>query len=111
MPFSNLIISRAWNRQAGLCAYCGKKLTWNNYQNGDEGAWHPHHRKPESEGGSDTLDNCVVLCINEPVCHLFIGHGGNWAIYCELNDQDLPYLYAGNRMNSKEFEQFKEDSS
>jgi len=27
-----------------------------------EGGWEAHHRVPESQGGSDKLDNCAIVC-------------------------------------------------
>jgi len=96
MPFPAVIVARAWNRQGSRCAYCGKALNRENRDRGMSGAWHPHHRKPESEGGTDTLRNCVILCINPPNCHFHIGHGGmSWMHYESLSDSGLPYLYYG----------------
>jgi hypothetical protein len=98
MPFPAGIIARAWNRQGGRCAYCGRVLTRANRDKGEYGAWHPHHRKPQVEGGTDVLRNCVILCVNPPNCHFSIGHGGvGWMHYEPLSDSELPYLYEGRR--------------
>jgi len=95
MAFSWDVIERAWDRQGGLCAGCGKTLVWDNKDRGTRGAWQAHHRKPISYEGSDYLSNCVLLCINTPCCHLNIGHNGNYSNRVVLYDGDLPDLYAG----------------
>jgi RNA-directed DNA polymerase len=48
-----------WNRQEGICPVCGQKIT-------TETGWHSHHRIWRSLGGSDGLDNRVLL---HPNCH------------------------------------------
>lgn len=97
MAFPLGVIQDAWDRQDGKCASCCKTLVAGNRDYGTYGAWHAHHRKPLSEGGTDTLRNCVLLCINEPEnCHWNVGHGGiGWYYYAPLSDSDLPCLYAG----------------
>lgn len=94
--FTTQVIKNAWIRQGGKCAACGKELTLDNRDRGEVGAWHAHHRKPLSEGGGNTLRNCVILCINELNCHFNIGHGGLSTDHYEpLSDFELPYLYSG----------------
>jgi hypothetical protein len=94
--FTAQVIKNAWIRQRGRCAACGKELTLDNRDRGEVGAWHAHHRKPLSEGGGNTLRNCVILCANEPNCHFNIGHGGLSTDHYEpLSDFELPYLYTG----------------
>lgn len=93
--FSWDTIERAWDRQGGVCAGCGKTLVWANRDYGTRGAWHAHHRKPVVYDGSDYLSNCVLLCVNPPNCHLYLGHGGDYANRVVLHDENLPYLYAG----------------
>ena len=89
MRFPATIIKRAWKRQGGRCAACGKRLR------PSEG-WHAHHRKPDSREGTETLRNCVILCTNQPNCHYYIGHGGmGWDNRNPLSDHELPYLYYG----------------
>ena len=95
MSFPFDVVEDAWYRQGGLCAHCGKVLVGENCSRGQRGGWHPHHRKPRSYGGTDLLRNCVLLCINPPNCHLYIGHGGDYRQYAVIYDYDLPYLYAG----------------
>lgn len=101
MSFSKVIVAKAWVRQGGRCAYCGKQLNPNNHDRGERGGWHPHHRRPRVDNGTDTLRNCVIFCINPPNCHLYIGHGGNWQDREPLNDSELPHLYHGKRIIEK----------
>lgn len=104
MAFSKDIVVAAWNRQDGKCAYCGKTLIFKNRDLGEFAAWHPHHRKPEHIDGTDTLQNCVILCINPPNCHFNIGHGGiSWEHYQPLSDSEMPYLYCGNKITVVNF--------
>ena len=98
MAFPNVIVARAWARQGHRCAYCGKQLVASNRDRGERGSWHPHHRRPLADDGTDTLRNCVILCINLPNCHLHIGHGGSWQDREPLNDYELRYLYYGKRL-------------
>lgn len=48
-----------WKRQQGRCPRCGDTIT-------PETGWHNHHIVYRSHGGSDTVDNRVLL---HPVCH------------------------------------------
>jgi len=95
MSFSEDTIWRAWDRQDGHCAVCGKRLVDYNRDQGTYGAWHAHHRKPLSHDGTDSLRNCVLLCVNYPEsCHFAVGHGGvSWDYYQPLSDSDLPWLF------------------
>ena len=98
MPFSKDMVERAWRRQGGLCAYCGKKLVLLSAKRGSRGAWNPHHRKALKWEGSDLLRNCVLLCINPPEnCHLKIGHLSDFHQNSAPTDNELKYLYAGER--------------
>ncbi len=92
MGFSWDTVQRVWSRQDGLCAHCGKRLVKANYQSGTWGAWHAHHRIPERMGGSHYLGNCVLLCVNQPNCHLYVGHDGNYSNRVVIHREDLPYL-------------------
>ena len=96
MGFPDEVVEQAWERQAGRCAYCGKKLSWwNRGQDDAWGAWEPHHKKPLADGGTDYLRNLAVLCINVQNCHLAFGHGGDYKRRIILYDDDLPHLYDG----------------
>jgi RNA-directed DNA polymerase len=48
-----------WLEQAGKCPICGEPLTL-------AGGWHVHHLRWRSHGGSDQIDNLVLL---HPNCH------------------------------------------
>ena len=45
-------------KHGGLCADCGCRIAETGYQ--------IHHVVPKSQGGSDRLDNLILLC---PNCH------------------------------------------
>jgi hypothetical protein len=64
-PFDSATVDRAFRRQTGRCALCGKRL----YDEDDRPrgkAWHAHHANGDR---SDVrLGNCVLVCENS--CHL-----------------------------------------
>lgn len=76
MPFSEDVKLQAWKRAGGRCeckrvscghsGRCNKQLVYSNHSEGQRGAWEAHHVISESNGGSDTLSNCQVLCLD---CH------------------------------------------
>ena len=66
MGFSTEIIEKAWNRANGRCERCGKQLVRENHNEGERGAWEAHHKTAQSSGGSDSLSNCEILCLE---CH------------------------------------------
>ena len=94
--FRESTVEKAWERQKGLCAYCGKRLVRANHDKGSSGGWHAHHRKPVSHGGQHSLGNCALLCINPPNCHLHRGHKGYTKKRVVLYDYELRYLYGGD---------------
>jgi len=60
-----------WRRQSGRCAICRQRLDV-------ESGWHVHHVAWKVHGGSDRLDNLVLL---HPTCHRQIhSHGGTVTI-------------------------------
>ncbi len=75
MSFSPEVINAAWKRAGGRCecilatcpshgGRCNKAL---DPQNRTEGMkWHAHHVVSQSAGGSDGLQNCLILCVP---CH------------------------------------------
>jgi hypothetical protein len=96
MGFSDDTVEKAWNRQNGLCAFCGKRLVYANRGKDDcRGAWEPHHKKPIQHGGTHLLRNCAILCINGDNCHLTIGHKGHYKNHNILYDDALEHLYDG----------------
>jgi RNA-directed DNA polymerase len=48
-----------WKRQRGRCPHCHEAITTTT-------GWHSHHKVWRSHGGSDTVDNRVLL---HPTCH------------------------------------------
>jgi len=78
VAFTNETILRAWQRSGGKCECerishnhnfrrCNKTLIWGN--RGKDwmiGSWEAHHKTAVSVGGSNTLSNCEILCID---CH------------------------------------------
>jgi 5-methylcytosine-specific restriction endonuclease McrA len=94
VSFSKDTVSRAFKRQGGRCAYCGKKLS--NYPYSGSGSWEAHHRISVSHGGSDSLGNCVILCIRGYNCHLNIGHSGQWKNHVPRHEDDFKYFRDGD---------------
>lgn len=73
MAFTEKTKREALGRQIGRCGLCGYNL-----QRGDR-AYDFHHIHPQATGGSDTLDNCVMLCYE---CHNDEAHvDGNMRSY------------------------------
>lgn len=76
MPFSEEVKRKAWERAGGRCECkrvscghpyrCNKQLIYTNHNEGERGAWEAHHIVAEINGGSNTLSNCEVLCLD---CH------------------------------------------
>lgn len=62
-------IFRLWQMQNGICPICQKKIT-------DETRWHKHHIIWRTHGGSDKIDNLVLL---HPNCHRQI-HSHKWKV-------------------------------
>jgi 5-methylcytosine-specific restriction protein A len=58
MPFSDVTKAQALRRAGYKCESCGTGVT--------DATSHAHHVRPESQGGSDLLSNCQILCI---ACH------------------------------------------
>lgn len=52
-------LRRLWIEQDGLCLVCQQKIT-------ELTGWHNHHIVWRSHGGTDTIDNRVLL---HPTCH------------------------------------------
>ena len=76
MAFSQTVINEAWARAGGKCECtrqncpehstprCGKVLDPANQRVGMK--WHAHHLTAQAAGGSDSLSNCQILCVE---CH------------------------------------------
>ena len=77
MGFSKEVIQEAWDRAGGRCECrrtnckhgglrCNKELVWKNRSEGERGAWEAHHITAVASGGTDTVSNCEILCLD---CH------------------------------------------
>ncbi len=77
MRFSQAVIQEAWKRAGGRCecerteckhgrSRCNKELVWDNHFEGEPGAWEAHHKIAVASGGTDTVSNCEILCLD---CH------------------------------------------
>ena len=53
-----------WQRQEGRCPHCEDTIT-------PDTGWHSHHKVWRSRGGSNTIDNLVLL---HPTCHSQVHH-------------------------------------
>lgn len=62
--FSKKVKLEAWQRSEGYCENCGGKIA------GGNGPEYNHRYLPATEPGSNTLDNCQVLCARP--CHRLI---------------------------------------
>lgn len=58
MPFTHETKLEALKRASYKCEKCGASVT--------DATSHAHHIKAESDGGSNLLSNCQILCIP---CH------------------------------------------
>ena len=58
MSFSDLTKAQAMRRAGNKCESCGSSVT--------DTTAHAHHVIAESDGGSDLLSNCRILCVP---CH------------------------------------------
>lgn len=86
----NSIEYEAFCLQNGLCARCGKMLTWSNIIKGQRGAWNAHHI--DANLNNNDVSNCACLCINEPQsCHKWAHHGNYSSRYLTFK-KDFPYL-------------------
>jgi|ERR1043166_300229 hypothetical protein len=57
-------LSAIYDRTAGRCHVCRKKLAYGNYgRRGSRGAWHVEHSKPRANGGTDHSNNLFAACI------------------------------------------------
>ena len=74
-------IIEAWDRQDGLCGLCGEEL--------EDYAYEAHHMKRVADGGTDDVDNIVLLCSREE--HLD-SHGGNWRNQLETDESFYPFF-------------------
>jgi len=73
MAFSEDILKKAFARSGSRCecgrsnhnwhaGRCSKTFTWGEHRT----QWEAHHQKSVDAGGTDTLENCEILCLR---CH------------------------------------------
>ena len=81
-------------RQKFRCASCGTRISGlglagradHRYGEGAQA----HHRRHVKFGGSDSLDNCVILC---QACHYSAHEGGNYRFGTVIGRKsDYPYF-------------------
>ena len=82
-------------RQKHFCASCGAKIS--NLGGAGQGAHrfgefaHAHHMRHVKFGGTNLLNNCVILCQS---CHYSAHEGGNYRFgKIEGRKEDFPYLH------------------
>ncbi len=91
----------AYERQGGVCAFCGAKLMppWPSSEPPKHAhSGEAHHLRPLHHGGTPTADNCVYLCYGD---HKLMGHGmapfdidkqgGDSRTWVRLSTADFPF--------------------
>ena len=64
MSYSDEIVNAVYDKTGGYCAYCRRKIHFQNYGGGDAvGSWEIDHWTPKARGGTETLSNFVPACI------------------------------------------------
>ena len=86
--FSHATQVAALARQRGKCASCRTQI-FHLGQAGREGA-QAHHVRHIKFGGTDRLDNCVIIC---QACHYSVHEGGNYRHGTVIGrKEDFPYF-------------------
>ena len=81
MAFPESVRQAAYERAGGRCECKRRSCTCHRrndrcYKKLRRPHWHAHHRTAVSSGGSDTLGNCEILCVE---CHKNTGtYGVTW---------------------------------
>ncbi|GAB3688898.1 hypothetical protein GCM10027592_04560 [Spirosoma flavus] len=89
--FSKSTIADALQRQNGRCGICGENVLVLGRK------FNAHHITSAKYGGTDSLDNCVILCDEDEDgwrgggCHLF-AHGDSFRRAFELNRSEYIYI-------------------
>ena len=86
MAFTEKVINLAIGRQNGKCGDCGIKLK--------DVLFDAHHLKRQQDGGSDDLDNCVILCSRNTGnnCHHAAHNHGNYRQAIQLSPSQFRYF-------------------
>ena len=65
--FTEETVKEAWRRAEGRCELCNKQLVYKNRDKDfEDTAWNAHHKITVADGGSASLSNCQILCLD---CH------------------------------------------
>jgi len=80
MSFNDNVKTQAYHRQNKRCGMCGEKI---------EGDYDFHHILRKTDGGKDTLDNCVMLCHD---CHYYDVHRGGTRKEFSIDMDELRYF-------------------
>jgi len=95
MNFSKSTQQLALARQKFRCASCGTEIARlgeagrAEHKNGESAQ--AHHVRHVKFGGSDALDNCVILCQS---CHYSVHEGGNYRFGTVIGEtSDYPHFY------------------
>jgi 5-methylcytosine-specific restriction endonuclease McrA len=92
--FSPMTQQLALTRQMNQCASCGTHIFHLGNAGSEqhrycEGA-QAHHIRHVKFGGSDSVDNCVILCQS---CHYSVHEGGNYRFGTVVGrETDYPYF-------------------
>lgn len=90
-------------RQEHLCASCGTPIL----EIGEAGrekhkfgeSAQAHHVKHAKLGGTNHLDNCVIICWS---CHYSVHEGGNYRFGTVIGTpDDFPHFYGSNRRRER----------
>lgn len=71
----------AWARQDGVCALCGDTL--------EDTLYEAHHMRRVADGGTNEVDNIVMLCSKDDHLH---AHGGNFCDAVETEPDAYPFF-------------------
>lgn len=63
MAFPAATKRKIFDNAHGKCERCGRRLVFENHNEGERGAWEAHHRTAVSNGGTDAPSNGEALCL------------------------------------------------
>jgi hypothetical protein len=63
MAYDSATLNDIYDKTAGRCHLCGKKLAFTNYgRHGQRAAWEVDHSRPRARGGTDMFRNLLPAC-------------------------------------------------
>jgi 5-methylcytosine-specific restriction endonuclease McrA len=91
--FSRATQKAALARQKDRCALCGETITALGHDGQATHAFgegvHAHHIRHVKQGGTNTAENCVILCWS---CHYTVHEGGSYRhSQVETYPEDYPH--------------------